>query len=81
MTEKSKECSLTTYWEWNDDVINPNYIYMQQVVLTFLHALMLFRVGVQNCGALAANSGNNKLAKFFYARNHPKYQRMNIVEE
>ena len=33
------------YWDWSRDAIDPNYIYMQQVV-SYLHALMSLRSGM-----------------------------------
>ncbi len=54
---------------------------MQQMVFTFLHAMMLYRKGVQNCNSDAAESGKAKLAKLFYTRNHPKYQRILAVDK
>ena len=30
-------------WTWADTVEKPNYMFMQQMALSFLHAMMLFR--------------------------------------
>jgi len=36
-------CTLEGYWEWTDQVMDPNYIYLQHAVFTHLHALMMLR--------------------------------------
>ena len=66
--------SVSGYWAWNNEVDNPNYTYMQQMVFTFLHSIMLFRAGVRNSDSIAINTGKAKLAPLFFARNHPKYR-------
>ena len=42
-----EEITVDGYWKWSTSVINPNYIYVPQMSLTFLQAKMLFRVGVR----------------------------------
>ena len=68
--------SVAGYWEWNNHVVNPNYAYMQQMIMTFLHAIMLFRAGVRNSDPIAIKTGKTKLAPLFFARSHPKYRRI-----
>ena len=35
------------YWNYSENVINPNYQYVEQALFTFLHALMMLRRGVR----------------------------------
>ena len=73
--------TVQSYWTWNQDVCNPNYAYMQQMVFTSLHAMMLFRIGIRNGNAHAANAGKRRVATLFYARNHPNYQRIMALDK
>ena len=70
------EPSVEGYWIWADKVTNPNYLYMQQMVLTFLHAMMLFRTGCRKGNARAIISARDKMSLLFFARNHQRYQRI-----
>ena len=36
--------TVNGYWREADDICNPNYMYFQQMALTSLHSLMLFKV-------------------------------------
>lgn len=31
------EITVENYWQWSDTVCNPNYLYIQQMIFTFLH--------------------------------------------
>ena len=73
--------SASGYWQWADDICNPNYMYLQQMALTFLHSLMLFRVGCRYGNADAIISGRDKLSLLFYARNHTRYQRIMAINQ
>ena len=79
--ENGQQTSVESYWKWNEDICNSNYIYMQQIVFTFLHSMMLFRSGVRNLDSLAAESGKRKLGKLFYTRNHPRYHRIMVLDK
>ena len=47
--QKAEQPTAKGYWSWsNDVVVDPNYIYLQQMIFTFLQAVMLFRCGVRN---------------------------------
>ena len=43
--EKESEPFCDGYWQWSEEAENPNYVYMQHVALTYLHALMMLRAG------------------------------------
>ena len=73
--------SVTGYWNWADHICNPNYMYMQQMALTFLHSLMLFRTGCRRDTAIAIVAGRDKLALLFYARKHVRYRRIMAVNK
>ena len=55
--ENRQQTSVESYWKWNEDICNSNYIYMQQIVFTFLYSMMLFRTGIRNIDLLTAESG------------------------
>ena len=79
--EHGTALTCENFWKWVEQIKNQNYIYMYQMVFTFLHALILFRVGVRRGCFLAMNAGKDKLVKLFYAGNHPKYQRIMAVDK
>ncbi|MES9884493.1 MAG: hypothetical protein ABW185_26915, partial [Sedimenticola sp.] len=73
--------SVDGYWDWSAAVVNPNYHYTQQMVFTFLHSIMLFRVGCRHGNGDATVAGRDKLALLFYGRNHPRYRRIMTVNK
>lgn len=73
--KRNKEASVAGYWKWSDsDVNDPNFIYMQQMVFTYLHALMMLRTGARRNNVEAISAAKTKLFHVMYAGNHPKYQ-------
>jgi len=42
---ENKDITVENYWLWSDTLVNPNYIFMQQMIFTFVHSIMLFRNG------------------------------------
>ena len=74
--ENHKDVSEDGYWDWSASVIDHNYLYIQQMVLTFIHALMLFRTGCRKGNSDAIISGLDKLSLLFYGRQYPRYQRI-----
>jgi hypothetical protein len=72
----SVEATLDQYWIWSQDVKNANYMYCQQMALTFLHAIMVFRVGCRRANPSYIIAGREKMSLLFYCRNHPRYQRI-----
>lgn len=70
------EPSVDGYWNWACDIVNPNYMFLQQMVFTLLHSLMLFRTGCRRGNVNAIIAGRNKMSLLFFARNHPRYQRI-----
>ena len=73
--------SVDGYWKWAEDICDPNYMYMQQMALTFLHGIMLFRVDCRNGNSDAIISGREKLSFLFYTRNHTRYQRIMAINQ
>lgn len=51
------------YWNWSDGICDPNYLYMQESVLTYLHGLMMFRSGKQTFIARRSCSFNSLRVK------------------
>ena len=52
ITPYVKECislglkpSSNSYWDWCANVIDPNYVYIQHMAFSYLHALMMLRSG------------------------------------
>ena len=75
------EPSVDNYWSsFSKKVKNPNYAFLQQMVLTFLHALMIFRKGMRSNNQQYIYAGKDKLSLLFYGRNHPHYHLL-IAEE
>ncbi len=70
--QSHKVPSVSDYWMWNNESVNDaNYLYFQQMIFTFLHALMLYKCRVRKCNALAIESGKAKLLPLFFATNRP----------
>ena len=75
------EPSADNYWRFfSTNVRNPNYVYVQQMVLTFLHALMILRKGVRSNNQQYIYAGKDKLSMLFFGRNHPHYHQL-IAQE
>ena len=68
------ENGLKGYWEYSENVMNPDYDYVQQCTFTFLYAMMLLRRGIRYCNATAILAAKSKMVLLFFARNHPRYQ-------
>ena len=66
--------STEEYWSWCNSLECPNYIYMQEMTLTYLHSLMLLRSGVRKSNAIAVQDSVAKLSHLIFNRNHPIYQ-------
>ena len=66
--------SVIGYWKWSQLVEDPNYIYMQHMFLTYLHALMILRVGVRKCNAEVVQDAKSKLSHLIFGSNHPIYR-------
>ena len=73
--------SVHGYWKWAEDICNPNYMYLQQMAFTFLHSLMLYRVGCRRENSEAIISGRDKLSLLIYGRNHTCYRRIMAVNQ
>lgn len=67
------------YWDWSQNVVNPNYVYLQQMVFTFIHASMLFRIGTRKGDTDLLIAGRDKLSVLFFCRNHPRYRRITAL--
>ena len=65
------------YWNWFENIIDPNYVYLQHMTFTYLYSLMMLRAGVRKCNATAVGDAKTKISCLFFGRNHPIYQ--NIV--
>lgn len=66
--------SVKGFWDWYLHTEDPNYDYIVQMTLTFLHALMVLRDGVRKGNSDAIAAGQNRVMPIFFARNHPRYQ-------
>ena len=71
--EKDLEVTCDNYWLFSVQLKNPNFVFMQQMVLTILHAMMLFRKGIRANKQEHISAGKNKLSLLFFGRNHPHY--------
>lgn len=79
---KNIEPTVENYWdEFCLVVRNPNYIFVQQMVFTFLHALMILRKGMRMNKQEYIYAGKNKLSLLFFGRNHPHYHQLISYEK
>lgn len=57
---------------------NPNFVHTLTMILTYLQAILNFRAGLL-CGNIdVVVSAKAVFAPLFHARNHPKYQEIEI---
>ena len=75
-----KTPTVEGYWQWSEQVKNPNYVYIQHMMFTYLHALMMLRAGVRKCNHKLVQNARTKTAELFFGGNHPIYQKI-IVED
>ena len=68
------EINISNYWIFAAAAKNPNFVFINQMVLTFLHALMVLRKGTRFNNSEYINAGKDKLSLLFFGRNHPNYQ-------
>ena len=71
------QCTTPTikgYWEYCENIANPNYCYIQQMVFNFLHALMLFKKGCRNNSPEHIVAAKNRMSVLFFGWNHPNYR-------
>ena len=68
------EPSVDNYWSsFSKKVKNPNYTFLQQMVLTFLQVLMIFQKGIRSNNQQYIYSGKDKPSLLFYGPNNPHY--------
>ena len=72
--EVNEEPSVQGYWLWSQSNTDYNYCYVQEMTLTFLHGLILFRQGVRHNNVDAIFAGRLKFEPLFFGQNHPRYQ-------
>ena len=68
------QCTTPTiegYWKYCENILNPNYCYIQQMVFNFPHALMLFRKGCRNNSPEHIVAAKNCMLVLFFGQNHP----------
>ena len=71
------QCTTPTikrYWVYCENIWNPNYCYIQQMVFNFQHALILFRKGCRNNSPEHIAAAKNRMSVLFFGRNHPNYR-------
>ena len=66
--------SADHYWEWCDKIEDPNYIYLQHMIFTYLHSLMMLRSGIRKCNFGLVHNAKTKISQLFFGRKHPIYQ-------
>ena len=68
------EPSVDNYWSsFSKKVKNPNYTFLQQMVLTFLQVLMIFQKGIRSNNQQYIYSGKDKPSLLFYGPNNPHH--------
>ena len=72
---------IDSSWEWCENIENPNYLYIQHMCFSYLHALMLLRSGARKCNPVLVHAAKLKLYPLFFARNHPIYQNIIFKDE
>ena len=43
---KNTVTSVDGYWNWSDEIKDPNYRYIQEAILNYAHSLMMLRAGI-----------------------------------
>lgn len=62
---------ISNYAEFVASAINPNFVFIHEMVFSYLHVLMMLRKGTRFS---FINAAKNKLSLLFFGRNHPNYQ-------
>ena len=78
---KKRIQDVDSHWEWCEKIESPNYLYMQQMCFSYLHALMLLKRGVRKCNLVLVHAAKLKLYPPFFAGNHPIYQNIIFKDE
>ena len=74
--EVGASVSAEGYWKWCEDLANPNYVYIQHMVMSYLHSLMMLRAGVHRGSASLVTDAKTKISELFFDGNHPIYQKI-----
>ena len=72
--DNNSKPSLSNYYEWLAQVKNSNYLFMQDVVFTYVYALFLFRSGVRRNNSEVLLAARTKFSPLFYGLNMTNYQ-------
>ena len=68
------------HWEWCANITDPNYVYVQHIIFSYLHALMMFRASTRTCNAQVIFDGETKINKRFCDGKHlSKYNVSNLL--
>ena len=73
--------TVNGYWNFCSELQNPNYVFVQQLVFTYLHALIILRKGMRSNNQKYIHAGKNKLSLLFFGRNHPNYHQLISFEK
>ena len=72
--DKGVEICLSEYTNFSASAVNPNFMFIHEMVLTYLHALIVLPRGTRFSNSSYINAAKNKLSLLFFGRNHPNYQ-------
>ena len=72
--------TVSGYWNWCKNISDPNYVYMQHMIMTYLHSLMMLRSGVRKCNFSLIEDSKTKIAELFFSGNHPIYQKILVSD-
>ncbi|XP_041477204.1 uncharacterized protein LOC121425250 [Lytechinus variegatus] len=65
---------------WSGNVKSARYKYLQEQMLTYMQAIFNLRAGIRHNDIARVIAGRVKFAHVFHARNHPKYQAIELTE-
>ena len=78
--ENNIKANVDEYWRFSSGVKNPNFVFLEQMVFTFLHGMMLLRRGIRYNSQKHIYAAKDKLSLLFFGRNNPNYHNMIIQE-
>ena len=72
--QQESEFTLFGFMEWQADHPNPSIKLISQIVLNYVLAIFLFKIGVRNNDVTLIDSARFKFDDLFYAFKHPIYR-------
>ena len=68
------------YWEWCKQLLDPNYVYLQHMTMTYFYALLMLCSGVRKCNSALIQDAKTKISCLFFGGKYAIYQNILILD-